>query len=310
MRAFTLRRLGRQQLCWRQALAGWEGQIMAGPAQVPWSEDAWLSISADGDHWQALVNPRQWLAAHNPALAALANQAVCDQQIAALFASVDRPLTFQAASLDYQSLQINGLIPAEGSLPAMVVRLDAEQCPVWFSQLPPAAQTDRRLSLHQLAALPLHLEWELGTSLMPVALQPTLAVGDVLLIITPTARIRCQGQTIGHFHYQQRSISMSDYHLDADFFPECEPGLSADDRLPPALESVPLRVEFILQQRYLTLAEVRHLYQGQVVEMEPGAEQQIQVKVNGRLLASGELVQLDDRLGVELTHLTMDPRDE
>jgi type III secretion protein Q len=43
--------------------------------------------------------------------------------------------------------------------------------------------------------------------------------------------------------------------------------------------------------------------------MDPSIEKHIEIRANGQLFAKGELVQLEDRLGVEITELQMEHSD-
>ncbi|WP_406705046.1 FliM/FliN family flagellar motor switch protein [Sodalis sp.] len=74
------------------------------------------------------------------------------------------------------------------------------------------------------------------------------------------------------------------------------------------LANLPLTLEFILQRRYLSLGEIQQFSQGKVLELDPEGEKHIEIRANGHLLALGELVQLEGRLGVELMELSLDNR--
>ena len=54
----------------------------------------------------------------------------------------------------------------------------------------------------------------------------------------------------------------------------------------------------------LTLAELKALVPGQVIDLarEPGSA--VRVTVNGRRIGAGEIVEIEGRLGVRITELT------
>ncbi|MBT9431171.1 FliM/FliN family flagellar motor switch protein [Candidatus Sodalis endolongispinus] len=81
-----------------------------------------------------------------------------------------------------------------------------------------------------------------------------------------------------------------------------------DDTAADPLANLPLTLEFILQRRYLSLGEIQQFRQGKVLKLDPEGEKHIEIRANGHLLALGELVQLEDRLGVELMELSLDNR--
>lgn len=67
-----------------------------------------------------------------------------------------------------------------------------------------------------------------------------------------------------------------------------------------SLEQLPVDLVFVLQRQRLSLAELRQLWQTPVLPLQPEAEQRVEVRVNDALIARGELVQLDGRLGVQI----------
>ena len=67
------------------------------------------------------------------------------------------------------------------------------------------------------------------------------------------------------------------------------------------MDAVPVKMEFILHRKNLSLLELQRLYEGQVFPLPNDSESRIEVRVNDVLLGYGELVQVDDSLGVEIT---------
>lgn len=73
----------------------------------------------------------------------------------------------------------------------------------------------------------------------------------------------------------------------------------ASDRLRKFLD-IPLQVEVIVGSATLTLGELLHLTTGSVVELEQNVETPVDIKVNGKLVAKGEIVIVEDRFGVRI----------
>ncbi|XBS70287.1 FliM/FliN family flagellar motor switch protein [Acerihabitans sp. KWT182] len=102
---------------------------------------------------------------------------------------------------------------------------------------------------------------------------------------------------------------MKENHQPGDM-PEIEAIASQAGTFSGVLTTVPLKLEFILQRRYLEIGELQQLFKGKVMEIDPAGEKNIEIRANGHLLAFGELVQLEDRLGVEITALHSGSPDE
>lgn len=63
---------------------------------------------------------------------------------------------------------------------------------------------------------------------------------------------------------------------------------------------IPLNVEVVVGSTVLTLGELLHLTPGSVVELEQDIETPVDIKVNGKLIAKGEIVIVEDRFGVRI----------
>ncbi|MDW8066159.1 MAG: flagellar motor switch protein FliN [Aquificaceae bacterium] len=63
---------------------------------------------------------------------------------------------------------------------------------------------------------------------------------------------------------------------------------------------IPLNVEVVVGSTVLTLGELLHLTPGSVVELEQDIETPVDIKVNGKLVAKGEIVIVEDRFGVRI----------
>jgi type III secretion system YscQ/HrcQ family protein len=74
---------------------------------------------------------------------------------------------------------------------------------------------------------------------------------------------------------------------------------------PAAVEDLPLRIVFDLGEVELSIAELKALVPGQVIDLarEPGNA--VRVSVNGRRIGAGEIVEIEGRLGVRITELAV-----
>ncbi|MEZ0337197.1 MAG: flagellar motor switch protein FliN [Aquificaceae bacterium] len=63
---------------------------------------------------------------------------------------------------------------------------------------------------------------------------------------------------------------------------------------------IPLKVEVVVGSTVITLGELLHLDSGSVVELEQNVEAPVDIRVNGKLIAKGEIVIIEDRFGVRI----------
>lgn len=80
---------------------------------------------------------------------------------------------------------------------------------------------------------------------------------------------------------------------------EEELGMEVSDKLKRYLD-IPLKVEVVVGSTVLTLGELLHLTPGSVVELEQKVETPVDIKVNGKLVAKGEIVIVEDKFGVRI----------
>ncbi len=96
---------------------------------------------------------------------------------------------------------------------------------------------------------------------------------------------------------------------------EFEPGAAApevsvetdgDDKsatdLAPVFD-VPVSISAVLGKAHMSVAQLLKLAQGSVLELDRKVGEAIDIYVNNRLVARGEVVIVDDRLGVTMTEI-------
>src|SRR5260221_12229980 len=66
---------------------------------------------------------------------------------------------------------------------------------------------------------------------------------------------------------------------------------------------VPVNISAVLGRAHLSVAQLLKLNQGSVLELDRKVGEAIDIYVNNRLVARGEVVVVDDRLGVTMTEI-------
>ncbi len=100
--------------------------------------------------------------------------------------------------------------------------------------------------------------------------------------------------------------------LDLPEFPEGETAAdAADDDEKSALDlapvfDVPVQISAVLGKTALDVHSLLKLQSGSVLELDRKVGEAIDIYVNNRLVARGEVVVVDDRLGVTMTEIIKD----
>lgn len=76
-----------------------------------------------------------------------------------------------------------------------------------------------------------------------------------------------------------------------------------DDDQPVSLQKLPLRLSFDLGERHMTLGELQDLQEGQSLDLARPLSCAVNLRVNGALVGTGDLVDIDGRLGVTIKAL-------
>ena len=85
--------------------------------------------------------------------------------------------------------------------------------------------------------------------------------------------------------------------------PEDEEKAATD--LAPVFD-VPVNISAVLGRAHLSVAQLLQLGQGSVLELDRKVGEAIDIYVNNRLVARGEVVVVEDRLGVTMTEIIKD----
>ena len=80
-----------------------------------------------------------------------------------------------------------------------------------------------------------------------------------------------------------------------------EPDKSASDLAP--VFDVPVNISAVLGKSNMTVAQLLKLGNGSVLELDRKVGEAIDIYVNNRLVARGEVVVVDERLGVTMTEI-------
>lgn len=73
-----------------------------------------------------------------------------------------------------------------------------------------------------------------------------------------------------------------------------------------AVYDVPVHIQAVLGRANMEVAALLRLNRGSVIELDRKVGEAIDIYVNGRLVARGEVVVVDDRLGVTMTEIIKD----
>ncbi len=74
------------------------------------------------------------------------------------------------------------------------------------------------------------------------------------------------------------------------------------------LMEIPLKVEVVVGETVIQIRELINLGPGSVLELDRETTEPVDIKVNGKLIAKGELVVVGERFGVRITEIYSEER--
>ena len=69
---------------------------------------------------------------------------------------------------------------------------------------------------------------------------------------------------------------------------------------PVTFQNLPVRVQVVVDEHELTLAQAETLAPGAVLDLNRDPRDPVRLAVNGRVVGTGELVEVEGRLGVKI----------
>ncbi|WP_323117700.1 type III secretion system cytoplasmic ring protein SctQ [Burkholderia alba] len=189
--------------------------------------------------------------------------------------------------------------------PAPLLCFDApDRARALFRAFPHEALAPRVVA--DVGALPLVMRFVIGETRLPLALLPAVAPGDALLVRAPRNVVRIGARALCEFRWEGETIMLNeriDDEADDEWTAVDEP-VDADPGAPPLfdVEALPVTLEFTLHHERVTVARLAGCHAGMVLPLG-GTPGEVTIRANGQPFGRGELIQVGERLAVEVTSL-------
>lgn len=245
------------------------------------------------------VEVSTWADAHLPALAGLDWQGMDAATITSL-TTQEHPIRFDNPSLGYERAE-----PLVADAPQERIALpmiSSAEGPVWIERmdwtLPPAVD-----AMALPSGLRMRLRLYLARLRMPLRRLRRLQCGDIVLLADINPRACCGKRALFDYTLHPDAITVNTLDIPDDMDITVTAATDAD--LPPLLDlaDLPLNLDVSLGQLHLSLSELSAIQPDSVLPLPAHAHRQVQLQHDGQIVANGELVQVGDRLGLQLTRV-------
>ncbi len=273
---------------------------------VPPSHGAMLRFDVRGPFGtlQLVVSADSWCPRMLPSLSGLAWSELVDRETLACWLPDSRLLDIRQVLLDDALVELREVVPTGLSAVSRELRpfLASAQGPAWIERAELVPQLGAR---DPIVNLSLPVDLEVARLHVPMQRLRSLAPGSVLLLaqFQPVARIGAQ--RLYTFDFTLETVSVN---TPFDFVEDDADGVGLDPMpVAPApstpgldVARLPVTVEVVLCQLQQRVGDLGALQPGTVFNLPVDTWTQLQLRVNGQVIARGELVQVGDQLGVQL----------
>lgn len=243
---------------------------------------------------KALLNVDLWLQEMDHRLPGIPWQQVPLSYIKRWLESID--LSFVLRSGTWNVELINFPAP---TLPEKVLSLPAHPCSLYCVDWLDDTYSTLYQSRRNKNTISFIVNFVLGHSQLSLDLIIDIAVGDFLLIKNnfPYLKIgKIKLFPLSLTHNQEVIVLEQDIEAEEDNRDEEEDLLKWSD--------LPVEIEFVLDSKSVTLAELNSIQPGTAFSLNKDAEQKVKIYLNRKFFARGELVALENgTLAVEVTHI-------
>lgn len=151
----------------------------------------------------------------------------------------------------------------------------------------------------ELETLPVPLVFCIGSSSLPFQALAQVEAGDVLLIEHVAGRVLTNNKPLLKFEFNKGKIMiLENNESEVDGLIPLNGSVSD---LQNGLDGLPVELSVVLMEKTVTLAELKLLTPGEIVELTKNNILDVEIRANQKKFARGELIQLPDgQLGVEI----------
>lgn len=307
-----LRCYSNEERVWRRYIAYWNTLGYQFEQGIK-AEGCLFHFSTDSG-WEGIIDLRDWYASVMPEQARLASVSCSLVQLQTLFLHCDKPLIDLPVGLEYQRVDSRGLIEAT-KVGEKLFSCLLPRGRLWLNGKPPTAifPSGYRGGM-DIANVPVTLAFEIGHSAISYGLLKKVRCGDVLLIQHVENKMKTHGDSLAKFIRNEEGYMFefedgNEYIENDVSVAEKESSLSSEKKRLLPVDKIKVELGFVIQRSKVSLQTLERFHQGEIVPCNIDAEKNIEIMANGSIVARGELVWFEDRLGVEIKELCHEVKD-
>lgn len=253
--------------------------------------------------WECILDLNAWFANSVPASASMASSSWTERQLELLFTNAEKPLSGLPKDLEHHSFESIG-IPHDLDYQSNYYSIMIPQGRMWLTSLNDKFEEiiDKSDFLN-VGNIPVYLVLCQGYSCLSLAQLRKLSTGDVLFIEKQEYYVKSFDCQISNFVYVDGGIMLDINNKDEQMALD---DIDENSCKLVAMDNINIKLEFVLQRMLVTISELEQLYLGQVLPCELNGHKNITIMANGVSIARGEIVWVDDRIGIEILDINQE----
>ncbi|OUF85238.1 YscQ/HrcQ family type III secretion apparatus protein [Escherichia coli] len=238
----------------------------------------WLPIAEESGSWSGWVLLRELFPLISAELAGMALMPETERLIVEWLSLSSTPLNLKYPELKYNRLCVGKVFDGVLSPAQPLIRIWTGELNIWLDKVT-VCQYENAPTLDKKS-----LYW-------PIHFVIGFSKTKICDLIYPE-----ELKMVDHFEYEE-DFETDDFDIKKS---EIEINDENDYQQINSFEDLPVKIEFVLGKKIMNLYEIDDLCAKRIISLLPEAEKNIEIRVNGALTGYGELVEVDDKLGVEI----------
>ncbi|WP_149534875.1 YscQ/HrcQ family type III secretion apparatus protein [Escherichia albertii] len=289
---FGLRHIDRDKHALEITCKNWKASGEDAEMLIPEINTKWLPVADEHGKWSGWVSLREIFQLIDHKLAGMAIMPDAERFISEWVQLTEKPLKLNLPELEYQHLCAGQVFDGVLTHSHSMIKLWTGELNLWVERV--ATCRYDSFAIINRSQLSWPVNFIIGVSKTTVGLINQIRLKDILLITSRKAYVSIYNRDICELTYPEELMMYDSYENDKDI----ETNDYGDDVEINSIDNLPVKVEFVLESKVFTLREVEALCESKIISVTPENEKNIEIRINGVTAGHGELVEIDNKLGV------------
>ncbi|HGJ5877206.1 MAG TPA: FliM/FliN family flagellar motor switch protein [Arsenophonus sp.] len=298
-------RKSHKEINFKQLLLTWQKKGIS-ESVFPLPKGEFLLSFSTNKNWKGIIDLSEWLELINPNLNGLSMYAWKFEELETLFLNSYTINQFLPFELEFNTIYSNGKVNCDDSdYKNILTMIRTDYGNIWIHDIDNNLNSKIKLEKYKCNHIPVELILRVGYSNIVILTLNKVNIGDILFINQQTYDVFIENKVIGHFT-NDNGVCMVNANFDNENMDhtmyEDNTLINVSNKI-KSKDNIPIKLEYILQRSKIPLSELENIFQGKVLPCDLAVENNVEIVANGILIAKGNIIWVEDRLGVEITDL-------